>query len=287
MHSFTPEELTLFLTALVAAIINGALGYGFSSITVPVALGFVANRVLNPALVLLEVVLNLVSLFLNRRALPAVWRRTLPLLAGLLPGVILGGVFLSVVAAVSLKAATYALLLPLILLQAAGVSWPIRDERAIGIPFGLGLGVLYSTTTISGPPLALLLNNQGLAQDEFRAAIALIRVAESSFTLVTYLFLGLYVAQSFDIFWLLLPAVALGLPLGRLLLRRVSKDAFRRLCMGVDAVLVSVGLGVALQHLGWVDRPVSYAVSAAIGGFIIGSFWQRFLLMRKSPVVSS
>lgn len=287
MPSFTPAELTLFLTALMAAIINGALGYGFSSITVPVALGFVANRVLNPALVLLEVVLNLVSLFLNRRALPAVWRRTLPLLAGLLPGVILGGVFLSVVAAVALKAATYIVLLPLILMQAAGVRWPIRDERTVGVPFGLGLGVLYSTTTISGPPLALLLNNQGLAQDEFRAAIALIRVAESSFTLMTYLFLGFYGAPSLGLFWLLLPAVALGLPLGRLLLRRVSKESFRQLCMGVDAVLVSVGLGVTLQQLGWVERPVSYAVSAAIGGFIVGSAWQRFLLLRRSQVTSS
>jgi uncharacterized protein len=287
MPSDTQAELTLFLTALVAAIINGALGYGFSSITVPVALGFVANRVLNPALVLLEVVLNLVSLFLNRRALPAVWRRMLPLIGGLVPGVILGGVFLTMVAAVSLKAATYAILLPLILLQAAGVHWPIRDERTVGVPFGLGLGVLYSTTTISGPPLALLLNNQGLAQDEFRAAIALIRVAESSLTLGTYLFLGFYGAQSFGIFWLLLPAVALGLPLGRLLLRRVSKESFRRLCMGVDAVLVSVGLGVALQQLGWVDRPESYAVSAAIGGFLVGSAWQRFLLLRKSQVTSS
>lgn len=286
MPAFTPAELILFLTALLAAMVNGALGYGFSSITVPVALGFVANRVLNPALVLLEVVLNLVSLFLNRRALPAVWRRMLPLLGGLLPGIILGGVFLTVVAAVALKAATYALLLPLILLQAAGVRWPIRDERTVGIPFGLGLGLLYSTTTISGPPLALLLNNQGLAQDEFRAAIAFIRVAESSLTLVTYLILGFYGATSLGLFWLLLPAAALGLPLGRVLLRRVSKDAFRRLCMGVDAVLVSVGLGVALQQLGWVDRSVSYAVSAAIGGFIMGAVWLRFRLLRKRQVAS-
>ncbi|WP_375765752.1 sulfite exporter TauE/SafE family protein [Archangium gephyra] len=286
MPSFTPAELILFLTALLAAMVNGALGYGFSSITVPVALGFVANRVLNPALVLLEVVLNLVSLFLNRRALPAVWRRMLPLLGGLLPGVILGGVFLTVVAAVVLKAATYAVLLPLILLQAAGVRWPIHNERAVGVPFGLGLGLLYSTTTISGPPLALLLNNQGLAQDEFRAAIALIRVAESSFTLVTYLFLGFYGAPSLGLFWLLLPAVALGLPLGRVLLRRVSKEAFRRLCMGVDAVLVSVGLGVVLHQLGWVERPVSYAVSAVLGGFIIGSAWWRFVLLRRSQVAS-
>jgi uncharacterized membrane protein YfcA len=196
-------------------------------------------------------------------------------------------VFLTVVAAVVLKAATYAVLLPLILLQATGMRWPIRDERAIGIPFGLGLGLLYSTTTISGPPLALLLNNQGLAQDEFRAAIALIRVVESSSTLVTYLFLGLYGAPSLGLFGLLLPAIALGLPLGRLLLRRISKETFRRLCMGVDAALVSVGLGIALQQLGWIDRAASYAVGAAIGGFFLGSAWQRFLLLRKGQVATS
>lgn len=38
---------------------------------------------------------------------------------------------------------------------------------------------------ISGPPLALLLDNQGLARDELRAAIALSRVADSSLTLVS------------------------------------------------------------------------------------------------------
>jgi hypothetical protein len=286
MLSFTSAELLLFVTAFLAATVNGALGYGFSSITVPVALGFVTNRVLNPALVLLEVVLNLISLVLNRRALPVVWRRTLPLMVGLLPGILVGSFFLTVVAVTVLKATTYAVLLPLIVLQAGGIRWPIRDERSIGLPFGLGLGLLYSTTTISGPPLALLLNNQGLAQDEFRAAISLIRVAESGMTLVAYLFLGLYVAPTFSIFWLLLPAVALGMPLGRLLLRRVSKELFRRLCMGVDAVLVTVGLGFALQQLGWIDVGVSYAVIAAIGGFLLGSAWQRYLL-RKAPVPSS
>ena len=50
----SPELLTLTCITFVAATINGALGYGFSSITVPLALFFFTNRVLNPALVLLE-----------------------------------------------------------------------------------------------------------------------------------------------------------------------------------------------------------------------------------------
>ena len=50
-----PAVVTLITVTLLAATVNGALGYGFSSLTVPVALLFYANRVLNPALVLLEV----------------------------------------------------------------------------------------------------------------------------------------------------------------------------------------------------------------------------------------
>ncbi|HWX32705.1 MAG TPA: hypothetical protein VNZ53_35395, partial [Steroidobacteraceae bacterium] len=51
--------------ALFAAFVNGALGYGFSSLTVPVALVFYANRVLNPAVVVIEVFINLYVLLIN------------------------------------------------------------------------------------------------------------------------------------------------------------------------------------------------------------------------------
>ena len=51
---------------LAAAVVNGALGYGFSSITVPLALFFLTNRVLNAALVPIEVVLNAYVLWANR-----------------------------------------------------------------------------------------------------------------------------------------------------------------------------------------------------------------------------
>ena len=53
-----PGLITLTAVTLLAAVVNGGLGYGFSSITVPVALIFYANRILNPALVLVEVALN-------------------------------------------------------------------------------------------------------------------------------------------------------------------------------------------------------------------------------------
>ena len=72
-----------------------------------------------------------------------------------------------------LKFGTFIVLLPLILFQAAGYRRPIRSERSVGLVFGGGVGVLYSVTTISGPPLAVMLSNQGLTKRDFRAALGI------------------------------------------------------------------------------------------------------------------
>src|SRR5437762_3539873 len=86
----TTGSLALVVITLLAATVNGALGYGFSSITVPVALLFYTNRVLNPALIWVEVVLNTYVLWVNRASIPHVWRRVVPMILGLAPGVALG-----------------------------------------------------------------------------------------------------------------------------------------------------------------------------------------------------
>jgi hypothetical protein len=75
---------------LFGAFVNGALGYGFSSLTVPIALIFYTNRILNPALVLVEVFINLYVLWMNRQGVPTVWKRVVPILIGLLPGIGIG-----------------------------------------------------------------------------------------------------------------------------------------------------------------------------------------------------
>lgn len=256
------NSLTLVAITLFAATVNGALGYGFSSLTVPVALLFYANRVLNPALVLVEVVLNTYVLFMNRKSVPHVWRRVLPIIVGLIPGVVVGSFILSYVSPGITKVITYVIVLPLILLQAAGFRRYIHAERAIGGPFGAGLGVLYSVTTISGPPLALLFNNQGYVRQDFRAALALVRITESCATAVAYYFLGLYSQSTADLLPWIVPSVLIGIPLGAFLIRQIEAEVFRRVCMSFDAWVVGFGLSRALIELGWVATPYAYGALA-------------------------
>jgi uncharacterized membrane protein YfcA len=260
----SPDTAMIVLAgiALFAAFVNGAIGYGFSSLTVPLALVFYTNRVLNPAVVLIEVFLNLYVLFINRDGVPAVWRRVFPILIGLLPGIAVGAFVLASLQPSWIKLGTYSVILPLILVQAAGWRRPIRSTWLIGLPFGTGLGILYSVTTISGPPLAILFNNQGLVKNEFRAGLALVRVAESSVTALVYYQLGLFIAESATLLLVFVPSVVVGVPLGAYLMRRVDAETFRRICMSFDAWVVGFGLSRVLIELNLMESPWAYSVMA-------------------------
>jgi len=264
MH-VTSSALVLILITLLAATVNGALGYGFSSITVPIALLFYTNRVLNPVLVWIEVVLNAYVLWVNRASVPHVWRRVGPIMFGLAPGVVLGTALVHRVQPGWLKLATFVVLLPLILLQAAGVRRPIKAERPVGLAFGGALGVLYSVTTISGPPLALMLSNQGFTKQDFRAGLGLVRLAESTFTATAYYFAGMFVTESVGLFPYILPSLVVGIPLGVRIIRHVRPETFRRVCMSFDAWVVGYGISTLLQQLALVEGAPAFSVLTTVG----------------------
>jgi uncharacterized membrane protein YfcA len=274
----------LALVTLLAAIVNGALGYGFSSITVPIALLFLANRILNPALVLIEVVLNAYVLWNNRDAFSSVWRRVMPMVVGLIPGIALGTTIVAQVNPAWLRFITFVTLLPLILLQAAGFRRPIRAERAANLFFGGGLGVLYSVTTISGPPLAIMLNNQGLAKKDFRAALGVVRLAESSMTAVAYAYAGLFSLESLALIPWIVPSIAIGVPIGAFIIKRMRSETFRRICMSFDAWIVAFGVSRLLNELRMVDGNASYLVLVGVG---VLDTWLLYRFFSQSSEVAA
>jgi uncharacterized membrane protein YfcA len=278
MPSLDTDFILLAAIALFAAFVNGAIGYGFSSLTVPLVLVFRTNRVLNPAVVVIEVLINLYVLLINLAGIPAVWKRVFPILVGLLPGIAVGAVALASLEPGWIKLGTYTCILPLILIQAAGWRRPMQSTWLIGLPFGAALGVLYSVTTISGPPLAILFNNQGLVKNEFRAGLALVRTVESSVTAIVYYQLGLFIAESKEILLVFFPSVLLGIPLGAYAIRRLDAETFRRICMSFDAWVVGFGLSRVLIDLSLVEAPRAYTVlivTILIDAYLLYTFFTR------------
>ena len=229
---------------------------------------------------LLELALNAYVVWVNRAALPQVWRRVVPLGIGLAPGVLLGTLIISTVSPDWLKLATYIVLLPLILVQAAGYRRPIRAERTAGLVFGSGLGVLYAVTTISGPPLAVALNNQGLSKHEFRAALGIVRLTESILTAFAYLIAGLFVRDSLGLLPWIVPGVIAGVPLGAVAINRVRAETFRRVCMSFDAWVVSFGISALFRTLHVIDSRGAFGVMAAV---IAIDAWLLYRFFSRAP----
>ncbi|HKS59662.1 MAG TPA: sulfite exporter TauE/SafE family protein [Thermoplasmata archaeon] len=274
------NSLYLAIVAFGAALVNGAIGYGFSSTIAPIAVLWYSNKVLNPALVIVEVAVNAVLLYRERGLIRATWSRARPLISTMLPGVLLGTIGLTYLAVNDVKIALYAAMFPLTLLQLWGIRRPIRNEKRGGLVVGSGIGFLYALTTISGPPLALFFRNQGLSKNEFRCAIAQVRAVESTLTLGMYLaftqFLGagLVSAPSLGLLPSLLLPVLIGIPLGTLLLQSISREFFNRIVMAVDGILVSYGMVRTLSLVGWINSTTGFLVLAVLVSVVgIFTFW--------------
>jgi uncharacterized membrane protein YfcA len=255
----------LALLSLAASFVNGGLGYGYSSLSVPVAILVIANRIINPVYVLVEACMNTVMLGLAGKAnIKATFRRVIPIVLPIVPGVIVGSYLLNLVAPLWVKFFVYAALLPLIFLQAAGFRKPIKKESAAGVPLGMGIGLLYSITTISGPPIALFWSNQGMAKNEFKAAVAQVRIAESYITCISYAILGLFTATTFQLFTITAVPVLLGIPLGMFIVSKIAAETFRRFAMAFNAGVVGFGLSQVFLNLFNMTAVFSYSFWALV-----------------------
>ena len=89
----------LALLSLAASTVNGGLGYGYSSLSTPLAILVIINKVINPVYVLVEGIMNTVMLGLSGSAnIKSTFRRVLPIMAALIPAVVIGSVALTVIA---------------------------------------------------------------------------------------------------------------------------------------------------------------------------------------------
>lgn len=254
-------QISIFFLVLsfLASFVNGAIGYGYSSISIPLALLILSNRIINPAYVILEAFVNTLMLLLSgKKANRAVFRRNIPILFAMIPGVIFGSLLLGMISPNYVRFVVYSTILPFALLQTVGFRRQIKSESTTAVPLGTGIGMIYSITTISGPPIALFWNNQGLTKNEFKAALSQVRVFESYLTALSYFLIGFYSNQSLELFYLILPSMFFGLPLGIQLSNNLNTETFRRICMTVNCAVCGYGMSRLLPLLFGVGEPASY-----------------------------
>lgn len=105
-----------------------------------------------------------------------------------------------------------------------------------------------------------MLNNQGLAKREFRAALGFVRLAEAAFTAIAYAYAGLFTRASLGLTPTIVPSLLIGVPVGAWLIRRIDAETFRRICMSFDAWVVGFGISTLLRSGHLVEGSEAYGV---------------------------
>ncbi|MBS1767783.1 MAG: sulfite exporter TauE/SafE family protein [Acidobacteria bacterium] len=270
--------IMLTIAALLAGFVNGLLGQGFSSLMVPTGLLMAPARLLNPALVIIELPLNGGAAWLHRHRLRKLAGELAPFALALLPGVLLGVLMMRRLPDGLLKAACYGLLLLLVCAQFLGphLARPSSGgpmPRWARIRFGFGTGALYGLTTISGPILAAYAHRRGYLKNDARAALAILRVLEGVLSLIALIPLGLIAPPYLRLAAILLPAALLGLLIGHGFAAKVEESGFRRLALGFNLLAVLAGLARALSPLTWIPAVV---VPALWTGAALTALWLLF-----------
>lgn len=236
------------VAAFLAGVLGGFTGFGISVVLVPLLL-----LAYDPGTV---VVLNgAISAAIAAAVARDSWReadRPVALLLTLaaLPGLAVGAEALRVVDPDHLKLAVGALLLVSAALLTGGrVRLPGAGTRSGAAVVGLVSGALASSTGLSGPPAALLLESRGLPKEAFRATIALFFLGMDAALLAVLVLWRVATPGHALLALLLVPAAIAGKAVGTALFGKASQRTFRAAALGTVFLVAALGIATALRAL--------------------------------------
>ena len=232
---------------LLAAIVKGAIGFGFPTLGTPLLALVVDVKTAVAVLVIPNMVMDGLQL---RRSGPIgdAPRRLAPLLLFTMIGTVIGTKLL---VALSPRAATMILgvfILGYVLLDLARLSprVPPSWELTLAAPVGLAAGIMGGITNAPGTPIALYLVALGMEKKEFVRSIAFTFLVVKGVQLVTLVWYGL-LTWSLAVVSLGLAATGLaGFALGLKLQDRLDQRSFSR---AVLIFLAALGIWLLVRTL--------------------------------------
>lgn len=228
-----------------AACMGGAAGFGTALISTPllILLGFPL-----PFVVTLNLSLNMLTRMSVTYQLRAhITHRSWMLIAGSVPGLVLGVAVLTSISSHAIKLGTGVAVLVLTILVARAIDAPPpRPLPGASVAAGLAGGFLAATTSLNGIPAVLLLAREKVAPLSFLADLGLYFVLSNAIGLVV-LKMGhaLNTDALFPALVLWLPGSLAGNQIGVALAKRLPERLFRWLTVAIAVVTGIVTLVTA------------------------------------------
>ncbi|MFV9511617.1 sulfite exporter TauE/SafE family protein [Tepidibacillus sp. LV47] len=172
-----------------ASSVQGATGFAFALIIVPLLSLFLPLRAIVPISVILSLVINTLVIISGRKhlAIKEIW---LLIVTGII-GIPFGVYILNAVNLQILKILIGLLLIITSFAMFKGYKVFFKNKRLSHSITGFVSGVLNGSISMSGPPIVLFLANEGYEKDKFRANINAYSIITNIIAILTFALNGL------------------------------------------------------------------------------------------------
>jgi uncharacterized membrane protein YfcA len=230
--------LTIFMTFLIilfASIIQATTGFGFSLVAVPLLSIFLPLKDFIPMLVLFSFLL---SFFLFKNLAGNYNKKRIIILAfSGLSSTIFGIFMLKFIDDNILKFAVGCIILISSVLMLFGIRVKVKVRILGDIIAGAVSGFLNGSVSLSGPPVILLLSNEGAEKETFRKTLTTYFLLLNFISLPIFFFNGLLTRDIVLKSLINLPALGIGMFLGLIIGNRISEGHFKKITLGMILVL--------------------------------------------------
>lgn len=248
MYSLELFNLPWILASVVvlfAAFVRGVAGFGMGLVMTPILLFILPPKSVVVIGLLLALLSNLLVLRYGFRNVHP--KKIIPMVAGGLMGIPLGTWIITVIAPSALKVLIGGVTVFFAIPLALGFTKAFTREKLAGSVSGFLSGVLTTSTSLGGPPVALFMHNQNWPKEEIHSNLSAFFLVNTSCSLIALATSGLIDAQILKSAAILAPALLIGVGLGIVVFRRVNPRFFRGLTL---VVIVGTGIMGILSGLG-------------------------------------
>ncbi|HZI51588.1 MAG TPA: sulfite exporter TauE/SafE family protein [Terriglobia bacterium] len=246
MLDFLPDGVTatafgvLASTAFVAAMARGFSGFGGALIFIPVASAIIGPKTAVPLILLIDGVL---SAGLLPKAWPLADKEEVAIMvAGALVGVPAGTRLLASTDPMVIRWAIVLLAGGMLALLASGWRYHGKPTTAATLGVGALSGICTGAAQVGGPPLVVYWLGGIIPAATARANMVLFFALSTVISVVSYLTGGLFTRTALSLALIIAPAYGVGLFVGSRLFGLAGESTFRRICFGLIALAVLLGL---------------------------------------------
>ena len=213
----------------ISAFVQGMSGFGFSLVAMPFLTLFLPLQIIVPILVICSLVLNII-IFMRIKGRLHINRIVIMFIVGMMTTP-LGVYLLRVVDEVLLKGLVGLLIVITAVIMMKGIHLEFSNK---GLTYGMTgflSGVLNGSVSLSGPPVVLMLVNEGEKKNDFKKNISAYFLALNVITIPSLMFSGLVVTEVINYSIAGIISLVVGALLGIKMGEKIDSSSFKKIVL--------------------------------------------------------